>query len=73
MLKSLRCVHTLLSAFVGWIMKNPREYFELKMTNNELTNDFVLEITDFTNADEANDLRELWESQVDTLRRTCGF
>ena len=28
---------------------------------------------DFTNADEANDLRELWESQVDTLRRTCGF
>mgnify|MGYP000744637847 CR=1 FL=1 len=53
--------------------ENPREYFELKMTNNELTNDFVLEITDFTNADEANDLRELWESQVDTLRRTCGF
>ena len=53
--------------------EKPREYFELKMTNNELTNDFVLEITDFTNADEANDLRELWESQVDTLRRTCGF
>lgn len=23
-----------------------REYFELKMTNNELTNDFVLEVTD---------------------------
>ena len=53
--------------------EDPKAYFELKMTNNELTNDFVLEITDFTNADEANDLRELWESQVDTLRRTCGF
>ena len=26
--------------------ENEREYFELKMTNNELTNDFVLEITD---------------------------
>ena len=50
-----------------------REYFELKMTNNELTNDFVLEVTDFTAADEANDLRELWDSQVETLRRTCGF
>lgn len=51
----------------------PREYFELKMTNSELTNDFVLEITDFTDADDADDLRELWDSQVDTLRRTCGF
>ena len=50
-----------------------REYFELKMTNNELTNDFVLEVTDFTSVDEVNDLRELWDSQIETLRRTCGF
>ncbi|MDE6215957.1 START-like domain-containing protein [Bacteroides sp.] len=53
--------------------ENEHGYFELKMTNNELTNDFVLEITDFANAGEADDLRELWDSQVDTLRRTCGF
>ncbi|MBQ8501994.1 MAG: hypothetical protein IJ494_06840 [Bacteroides sp.] len=52
---------------------NEREYFEIKMANNELTNDFVLEITDFADADEADDLRELWDSEVDTLRRTCGF
>ena len=50
-----------------------REYFELKMTNSELTNDFVLEITDFAAANEVDDVRELWESQVETLRRTCGF
>ena len=53
--------------------ENVREYFELKMTNSELTNDFVLEITDFTDEDDVDDLRELWDSQVDTLRRTCGF
>ena len=53
--------------------ENEREYFELKMTNNELTNDFVLEITDFADIDEVGDSRELWESQVDTLRRTCGI
>lgn len=53
--------------------ENEHEYFELKMTNSELTNDFVLEITDFASADEADDLRELWDSQIDTLRRTCGF
>ncbi|WP_288910950.1 START-like domain-containing protein [uncultured Bacteroides sp.] len=51
----------------------PREYFELKMTNSELTNDFVFEITDFAAANEVDDVRELWESQVETLRRTCGF
>lgn len=51
----------------------PREYFELKMTNSELTNDYVLEITDFTSESEADDLHGLWESQVETLRRTCGF
>ncbi len=50
-----------------------REYFELKMTNSELTNDFVLEITDFAAAEEADDACELWESQVETLRRNCGF
>ena len=32
--------------------ENVREYFELKMTNSELTNDFVLEITDFTDEDD---------------------
>lgn len=50
-----------------------RDYFELKMTNSELTNDFVLEITDFASADEENDVRGLWESQIETLRRSCGF
>lgn len=51
----------------------PREYFELKMTNSELTNDFVLEITDFAAESDVDDLRDLWDSQVETLRRTCGF
>ncbi len=51
----------------------PREYFELKMTNSELTNDFVLEIIDFAAQEDVDDSRELWDSQVETLRRTCGF
>ncbi len=50
-----------------------REYFELKMTNNELTNDFVLEITDFSAEEEVDDACELWESEVEALRRKCGF
>ena len=50
-----------------------QEYVELKMNYSELTNDYVLEIIDFTFACEEDDLQELWDSQVDTLRRTCGF
>ncbi len=73
MLKLLQCGHISFIRFRWLDDENEREYFELKMTNNELTNDFVLEITDFAEADEVDDLRELWESQVDTLRRTCGF
>ena len=53
--------------------ENGRDYFEIKMTNSELTNDFTLEITDFADTDEADDTRELWNSQVETLRRKCGF
>ena len=43
------------------------------MTYNELTSDYVLEITDFAEPDEVTDMKELWESQVTKLRRTCGF
>jgi uncharacterized protein YndB with AHSA1/START domain len=50
-----------------------REYFELKMTNNELTGDYMLEIIDFVSPDEVEDQRELWNSEVEKLRRAYGF
>ncbi len=53
--------------------ENERDYFELKMNYNELTGDFMLEITDFAEPSEAADLEDLWSSQVAKLRRTCGF
>jgi uncharacterized protein YndB with AHSA1/START domain len=53
--------------------ENEKEYFEIKMSNNELTNDFVLEITDFAEEDEVEDLKGVWNSQIDRLRRAFGF
>lgn len=50
-----------------------RDYFEIKMNYNELTGDFVLEITDYAEADEVAEMKGLWDSQVGKLRRTCGF
>lgn len=53
--------------------ENERDYFEIKMNYNELTGDYMLEVTDFADEDELIDLKELWASQISKLRRTCGF
>lgn len=53
--------------------EDDKSYFELKMNYNELTSDYVLEITDFADQGEKEDQYELWNSQVETLRRACGM
>jgi uncharacterized protein YndB with AHSA1/START domain len=50
-----------------------KSYFEFKMNFNELTSDYVLEITDFVDSEEKDDQFELWKSQIDTLKRACGM
>lgn len=53
--------------------EDTKSYFEFKMNYNELTGDYSLEITDFAEPDEIEDQKKLWNSQVETLRRTCGM
>lgn len=53
--------------------KESKTYFELKIQYNELTTDHILEVTDFTDPGEEDDARELWNSQIDTLRRVFGL
>ena len=48
-------------------------WLELKMSYSELTTDFVLEVTDYCYADDVDDLCEIWDKSVKTLRQTCGF
>lgn len=52
---------------------NEGGYFELKMSSSELTGDYMLEVNDFSDPEEVDELKELWDSQVSKLRRTCGF
>lgn len=47
-------------------------YFELKLSQDELTNDLILEITDFAEPGEEDEQKELWDMQIDTLRRVYG-
>lgn len=55
-----------------WNDETDRSYFELRINYNELTNDHLLEVTDFAEADEEGDVRNLWNSQIENLRRICG-
>lgn len=49
-----------------------KSYFEMKIHYNELTTDHSLEITDFAEPGEEEDVRNLWDSQIETLKRVFG-
>lgn len=48
-------------------------YFEIKILTVELTGDLILAITDFAEPDEIEDMKLLWNHQVDALRRKTGL
>ena len=47
-------------------------YFEFRITQDELTNDVALIITDFSNEDEKEEIINLWNNHVATLRYVLG-
>ena len=50
-----------------------KSYFELKIIYNELTEDLMLEVIDFAYPDEIDDVKDLWESDIEKLRRVSGL
>ena len=47
-------------------------YFEFRIKVDGLTGDTALVITDFAEEDEVDDSKELWEAQVEKLKRVLG-
>ena len=47
-------------------------YFEFRIKIDALTRDVALIVTDFTEEDEEDSTRSLWESQLEDLRRVLG-
>jgi len=47
-------------------------YFEFKISTSELTGETALEINDYAYPDEIDDTIELWNTQVDVLKRAIG-
>ena len=49
------------------------EYFEFRITQNELTKEYVLEVTDFTDEQDVEDQMDLWDVAINCLREVAGL
>ena len=48
------------------------EYLEFRFYKSDVTNETILEITDFCDEDEIEEVSDLWTTQVEKLRMECG-
>ena len=53
--------------------EDPKSFFELRIVYNELTEDLMLEVTDWAEPEEMDDLRDLWDSDIEKLKRVSGL
>ncbi len=56
-----------------WLDEGPKTYFELRINVSELTKAHILEITEMARNEEEEDLIQMWESQMEDLRRVAGL
>ena len=56
-----------------WEDESPNTFFEMRISYNELTRENTLEVTDFAEKNEIEDQKELWNSQIENLRRQSGM
>ena len=50
----------------------PSEYLEFRMYKSDVTNETILEITDYCDDDEVDEQRDLWESWITEMKKECG-
>lgn len=55
-----------------WMDGPEDEYFELEIQQDELTGDVALVITDYAEENEVEETKQLWETQVQTLKTAIG-
>ena len=56
-----------------WEDENQITYFEMRIAYNELTREHTLEVTDFAEKGEFDEQKDLWNSQIENLRRQSGM
>ncbi|MCK3682789.1 START-like domain-containing protein [Maribellus sp. YY47] len=56
----------------NWLDEDDDTYFEFRITQDELTGDVSLLITDFSEEGEEQETKDLWETQVADLKHVLG-
>ena len=55
-----------------WEDTEEGEFLEFRFTRSPVTNETIMEITDYCGEDEVDDQKQLWESQIKVLRQETG-
>lgn len=55
-----------------WAEDQDKSFFELRISQSELTDGTVLTVTDFAEHDELDEAKDLWNYQIETLQRLLG-
>ena len=55
-----------------WIEAEDDTFFEMRIVVDEITKDVSLIITDFTEEDEVDEAKMLWENQISDLKHVLG-
>ena len=56
-----------------WIDEEEEEvYFEFQLHKLDLSNEIALQITDFADSEDKSDAINLWENQIDIMKRRLG-
>ncbi len=56
-----------------WLEEDENEFFEFHINTDDLTGDTALVIIDFIEEDEMNEMKDLWDSQVNELKHAIGL
>lgn len=56
----------------AWTDQEDESFFEMKIIVDEITKDVSLFITDFSEEDEMDEAKMLWENQVSDLKQVLG-
>jgi len=55
-----------------WEYYSPDEFFEFRISRSPVTNETILQITDFAEKGDVGDQEMLWQSQVSDLKHRLG-
>ena len=53
-------------------VKDPEEYLEFRIFKADITNETILEITDWCDEDEVEETQDLWNSLIIEMKKECG-